>query len=111
MLYYEGSVEAAYDRSFQIDKDVWGCINTFDLKEDGASIKLTNDNRQGRTNMRFRSTIVKSYTMLTTDHTLLLPEFVQLYTDYVLNQSVEKQFWAFRDGFNLVCADSAIKVC
>ncbi|CAO3657776.1 unnamed protein product [Umbelopsis ramanniana] len=83
LLYYEGSVEAAYDRSFQIDKDVWGCINTFDLKEDGASIKLTNYNRQ---------------------------EFVQLYTDYVLNQSVEKQFWAFRDGFNLVCADSAIKI-
>lgn len=37
----------AYDRSFQIDKDVWGCINTFDLKENGASIKLTNENRQG----------------------------------------------------------------
>ncbi|KAH8548788.1 hypothetical protein BGW37DRAFT_522980 [Umbelopsis sp. PMI_123] len=83
LLYFEGSVEAAYDRSFQIDKDVWGCIHTFDLKENGASIKLMNDNRQ---------------------------EFVQLYTDYVLNQSVEKQFNAFRDGFNLVCADSAIKI-
>lgn len=111
MLYYEGSVEAAYDRSFQIDKDVWGCINTFDLKENGASIKLTNDNRQGRTNIRWRSPVVKSYTMLTTKQTLKSPEFVQLYTDYVLNQSVEKQFWAFREGFNLVCADSAIKVC
>jgi hypothetical protein len=37
-------------------------------------------------------------------------EFVQLYTDYVINKSVDKQFNAFRDGFNLVCADSAIKV-
>ncbi|KAG2184976.1 hypothetical protein INT43_000889, partial [Umbelopsis isabellina] len=82
LLYYEGNVEVAYDRSFQIDKDVWGCINTFDLKENGASIKLTNENRQ---------------------------EFVQLYVDYVLNKSTEKQFNAFRDGFNLVCADSAIK--
>ncbi|KAG2181863.1 hypothetical protein INT44_008679 [Umbelopsis vinacea] len=83
LLYFEGSVEGAYDRSFQIDKDVWGCINTFDLKENGAAVKLTNDNRQ---------------------------EFVQLYTDHVLNQSVEKQFSAFREGFNLVCVDSAIKI-
>lgn len=97
----------AYDRSFQIDKDVWGCVHTFDLKENGSSIKLTNENRQG---MACRSLMYKVF-LDTVTNFISLSEFVQLYTDYVLNKSVEKQFNAFRDGFNLVCADSAIRVC
>lgn len=37
-------------------------------------------------------------------------EFVDLYVDFILNKSVEKQFAAFQTGFNLICQDCAIKV-
>jgi len=60
----------AYDRSFQIDKDVWGCIHTFDLKENGASIKLTNENRQGMAN-RFVWLKIKTLTWHSQNTTVL----------------------------------------
>uniref|UniRef100_A0A6I8QQU4 Ubiquitin-protein ligase E3A n=1 Tax=Xenopus tropicalis TaxID=8364 RepID=A0A6I8QQU4_XENTR len=37
------------------------------------------------------------------------PEFVSLYTDYILNKSVEKQFKAFRRGFHMVTNESPLK--
>ena len=41
---------------------------------------------------------------------LLDLEFVDLYTDYVLNKSIEKQFTAFKEGFDLVCSGTAITI-
>ncbi|XP_023395454.1 ubiquitin-protein ligase E3A isoform X2 [Loxodonta africana] len=37
------------------------------------------------------------------------PEFVGLYSDYILNKSVEKQFKAFRRGFHMVTNESPLK--
>ncbi|NP_001341478.1 ubiquitin-protein ligase E3A isoform 7 [Homo sapiens] len=37
------------------------------------------------------------------------PEFVNLYSDYILNKSVEKQFKAFRRGFHMVTNESPLK--
>ncbi|KAM6317116.1 ubiquitin-protein ligase E3A isoform 2-T2 [Aegotheles albertisi] len=37
------------------------------------------------------------------------PEFVNLYADYILNKSVEKQFKAFRRGFHMVTNESPLK--
>lgn len=36
-------------------------------------------------------------------------EFVSLYSDYILNKSVEKQFKAFRRGFHMVTNESPLK--
>lgn len=35
-------------------------------------------------------------------------EFVDLYADYLLNTSVEKQFYAFRQGFKMVTEESPL---
>lgn len=88
---YEGDVEALYDRTFQADLMVFGNLESFDLKPNGRKEKLTNFNKQGN----FR---------------LLTAEFVHLYVDFVPNKSVMKQFSAFKEGFDLVCGNTAIQV-
>lgn len=80
---FDGDIEAEYDRSFQVDIESFGHVYTCDLKLMGAKTQLTDENRV---------------------------EFVDLYVDFVLSKSVEKQFDAFKEGFQLVCQDSAIKV-
>jgi hypothetical protein len=83
LLLFDGDTEAEYDRFFQVDVQSFDHVYTCDLKPMGAKTQLTNDNRL---------------------------EFVDLYTNFVLGKSVEKQFNAFREGFQLVCQDSAIKI-
>jgi len=56
--------------------DFFGERRTIDLKEDGANILVTNDNRQ---------------------------EYVDLYINYVMEKSVEIQFGSFERGFRKVC--------
>lgn len=83
LLLFHGDIESEYDRSFQVDIQSFGHVFTCDLKPDGAKTLLTNENSA---------------------------EFVDLYTQFVLSKSVEKQFNAFREGFQIVCQDSAIKI-
>lgn len=83
MLSFDGDIESEYDRPFQVDVQSFGHIFTCDLKPFGSKIQLNNENRT---------------------------EFVDLYTNFVLSKSVENQFNAFKEGFDLVCQDSAIKV-
>ena len=40
----------------------------------------------------------------------LTAEFVSLYVDHLLNQSIEKQFSAFYYGFHIVCDSNALTV-
>ena len=75
LLEFEGSVEEVYARDFSVEVDNFGVKETRELKPDGASIALTNENRA---------------------------EYVELYVDYYLNKSVERQFDAFKRGFDLV---------
>lgn len=82
-MLFHGDIESEYDRSFQVDIQSFGHVFTCDLKPDGAQTQLTNENSA---------------------------EFVDLYTQFVLSKSVEKQFNAFREGFQIVCQDSAIKI-
>ncbi|KAI9308061.1 hypothetical protein BJ944DRAFT_124404 [Cunninghamella echinulata] len=72
-----------FDHHFQVDLESFGKVQSFDLKPNGSSILVTNENRQ---------------------------EFVDLYVDFILNTSIAKQFDAFQLGFNLVCQDCAIKI-
>lgn len=83
LLTFDGDTVSEYDRFFQVDIQSFGHVFTCDLKQNGAKTQLTNENKS---------------------------EFVDLYTQFVLSKSVEKQFEAFREGFQLVCQDSAIKV-
>lgn len=82
-MHFDGDIESEYDRFFQVDVESYGQIFTCDLKPMGSTIQLTNSNRH---------------------------EFVQLYSEFVLSESVKKQFEGFMEGFQLVCQDSAIKV-
>ncbi|XP_066435273.1 ubiquitin-protein ligase E3A isoform X2 [Eleutherodactylus coqui] len=83
LLEYEGNVEEDMMMTFQISQtDLFGNPLMHDLKENGDKIPITNDNRK---------------------------EFVSLYTDYILNKSVEKQFKAFRRGFHMVTNESPLK--
>ncbi|XP_022800186.1 ubiquitin-protein ligase E3A-like [Stylophora pistillata] len=83
MLDYKGDVEGDFMCSFTIGyTDMFGMSVTKELKKNGAEISVTNQNRQ---------------------------EFVDLYADFILNKSVERQFKAFRRGFDLVVSESPLK--
>ncbi|CAF0925783.1 unnamed protein product [Adineta steineri] len=77
------TIEDAFGLTFQVAiTDVWGSQIIFDLKENGAAISVTNINRE---------------------------EFVRLYSDLLLNKSIEKQFHPFFHGFLLVTRDSSLR--
>ncbi|CAF0852396.1 unnamed protein product [Rotaria sordida] len=77
------TVEDVYELTFQVGiTDATGSRVTFDLKENGENISVTSDNRE---------------------------EFVRLYSDLLLNKSVEKQFHPFYHGFSLVTRDSSLR--
>ncbi|XP_077863624.1 ubiquitin-protein ligase E3A-like [Saccoglossus kowalevskii] len=83
LLEYEGDVEETFMQTFEISlQDLFGAPVTYDLKENGSSIPVTNENRK---------------------------EFVDLYADYVLNISIEKQYRAFLRGFQMVTDESPLK--
>ncbi|XP_032511772.2 ubiquitin-protein ligase E3A isoform X1 [Danaus plexippus] len=83
MLDYTGSdLEEVYYQTFRICyTDVFGNNIFHDLKENGDNIFVTQDNKQ---------------------------EFVDLYSDFLLNKSVESQFRAFRRGFVMVTDESQL---
>ncbi|KAG9325799.1 hypothetical protein KVV02_005723, partial [Mortierella alpina] len=80
---FEGDVLEAYDRTFQIDYESMGQTFQYDLVPDGASVPLTNENRN---------------------------EFVKAYLKFYFTTSVAKQFNAFSEGFHLVTLGSAIQL-
>ena len=41
---------------------------------------------------------------------LVLQEFVDLYSDFLLNKAIEKQFKAFQRGFHMVTDESPLKM-
>ncbi|KAK5931263.1 hypothetical protein CgunFtcFv8_027425 [Champsocephalus gunnari] len=80
---YGGDVEKDMMLTFQISHmDLFGSPILYDLKEDGEEIPVTQENRQ---------------------------EFVEMYSDYILNKSVERQFRAFKKGFQIVTNESPLK--
>lgn len=62
-------------------RDVFGSISFHDLKQNGDEIFVTQENKK---------------------------EFVDLYADFLLNKSVERQFKAFRRGFQMVTDESPL---
>ncbi|KAH9496020.1 Ubiquitin-protein ligase E3A [Bulinus truncatus] len=81
--YTEDSFEDVFDQTFRIGyHDVFGNSLTYDLKENGDSTPVTQENKQ---------------------------EFVDLYCDYLLNKSIDQQFRAFKRGFLMVTSESPLK--
>lgn len=73
LLDFEGDVEGTFCRTFEVEFDYFGEIRTSQLKPGGADIPVTNDNRR---------------------------EFVELYTKWLLHDSIQTQFSAFAHGFH-----------
>lgn len=77
LLAYDGNdVEDVFSLNFAVVEDVFGEPTTHELKPNGETIPVTNENRE---------------------------EYVKLYCDYVLNKSVERLYAAFHAGFHKVC--------
>jgi len=85
LLEYSGDdMEEIFMQPFQISyTDLFGSLITTDLKEGGADIIVNQANKR---------------------------EYVDLYADFLLNKSVEKQFLAFQRGFNLVTSESPLQM-
>ncbi|XP_042892379.1 ubiquitin-protein ligase E3A-like isoform X1 [Penaeus japonicus] len=83
LLEYEGEdMEDVFMQTFRVGyQDVFGTSLTHDLKADGGNIFVNQSSKH---------------------------EFVELYADFLLNKMVERQFRAFRRGFNMVTDDSPL---
>ncbi|GFY77850.1 probable E3 ubiquitin-protein ligase HECTD2 [Trichonephila inaurata madagascariensis] len=81
LLSYEGNVEEDFCMNFQVSVEEFGGVKTHVLKTEGENIPVTNENRQ---------------------------EYVQLYTELILNKAIYQPFKAFYLGFHSVCASNAL---
>ncbi|KAK3233412.1 hypothetical protein CYMTET_56286, partial [Cymbomonas tetramitiformis] len=81
LLAYEGDVENDICRTFEVEYDYFGQRRTHPLVPGGEHVAVTEENRD---------------------------LFVELYTRYVLNDSIQKQFEAFASGFLQVCGGPAL---
>ncbi|KAK2580164.1 hypothetical protein KPH14_012435 [Odynerus spinipes] len=82
MEYTEDDMSDTFMQTFRVGyKDVFGSISFHDLRENGDETYVTQENKK---------------------------EFVDLYADFLLNKSVERQFKAFRRGFQMVTDESPL---
>lgn len=71
------------DMVFAIDRDEFGNVVSFPLKENGENIEVTNENKK---------------------------EYVDLYVDFILRKEIEKQIKAFCEGFDELIPHNDIKM-
>eukprot|EP01134_Creolimax_fragrantissima_P000658 CFRG0658T1 len=83
LLTFEGDVASTYNRTFQVEYDLFGKVQTVDLKPQGGNIPLNNENRR---------------------------EYVDLYVQWVLNRSIETQFRELKRGFDAIAAGGALQL-
>lgn len=82
--YSEPDMEETYAQTFEIGyQDVFGSLQRHSLKKDGEKIIVCQSNKH---------------------------EFVELYADFLLSQSIEKQFKAFKKGFRMVTDESPLNL-
>ncbi|XP_074032271.1 ubiquitin protein ligase E3A isoform X2 [Leptinotarsa decemlineata] len=82
--YNQPDFDEVFMQTFRISyQDVFGSTIDYDLKENGFEIHVTQENKY---------------------------EFVDLYADFLLNKSVEKQFHAFYKGFQMVVDESPLEL-
>ncbi|CAL1526466.1 unnamed protein product, partial [Lymnaea stagnalis] len=81
LLDFEGDVEETFCLTFEVVQSTVGDTKTVPLKPNGRSIPVTSDNKK---------------------------EYVQLYAEWIVNNSIYSQFQAFYHGFHSVCASNAL---
>lgn len=81
--YEEDDFESLFPFRFEITRDVYGELRTEPLKPNGSEIPVTKENRQ---------------------------EYVDLYVNYILNNSVERHYRAFHDAFHKVCGGRVLQL-
>ncbi|KAL0490480.1 E3 ubiquitin-protein ligase HECTD2 [Acrasis kona] len=81
LLEYEGNVEETFCRTFQVETEAFGKVVAHDLVPGGEGMMVTDKNRQ---------------------------DYVDLYVEWRLETSVQKQFDAFMEGFQMVLNDDHI---
>ena len=82
--YSEPDFEEVFSQTFEIGfENIFGEPLKQELKKDGDKIAVNQHNKH---------------------------EFVELYADFLLNQSVDKQFRAFKKGFNMVTDESPLQL-
>lgn len=82
LLEFEGDVENTFCRSFNHAQDFFGEIIETELKENGSNIPVTEENRK---------------------------EYVELYSNYLMEKSIEKQFNMLKQGFDFVVEGKVAK--
>lgn len=98
--YTDDDFEETFYLTFQVHRKVFDVLHTVDLKPNGRNIRVTQRNKYGPTHPFLFE--FKYFTLLFCVFCFVYPfrrEFVELYVDYILNKSIEKQFSAFRAGF------------
>lgn len=75
LAYDKDDLEDVFCLNFALSEDYYGELKTLPLKPNGENIPVTQDNKK---------------------------EYVDLYCQYVLNESIKKRFHAFKQGFDLV---------
>ncbi|QDZ25602.1 RCC1-like regulator of chromosome condensation protein [Chloropicon primus] len=78
-----GSVEDVFCATFTIDHQAFGEVQTYELMPGGADIAVTEENRH---------------------------KYVDLYVDFLLNESIRTQFNAFKRGFLLLCDGPVLRL-
>lgn len=82
--YEENDMEEVFMQTFKINyTDVFGSTLEHELKPNGGEIYVNQENKH---------------------------EFVELYSDFLLNTSIKKQFKAFRNGFQMVTDESPLQL-
>ncbi|KYN30806.1 Ubiquitin-protein ligase E3A [Trachymyrmex septentrionalis] len=80
--YTRDDMSETFMQTFRVSyRDVFGSLSFHELKENGDELYVTQENKK---------------------------EFVDLYADFLLNKSVERQFNAFRRGFQMVSDESPL---
>ncbi|KAL3914839.1 MAG: hypothetical protein SGPRY_007480 [Prymnesium sp.] len=83
LLDYEGDIESTFGLYMQVSYEEFGDTKTYDLIADGGNVPVTEANRH---------------------------EYVRLYVNYLLVESIARQFSAFQRGFHFVCGGDCLQL-
>lgn len=101
--YDADDLETVFDLTFEVSREVFGEIQTVPLKVGGDKIAVTQDNK-------YEFQIYLPLSKNNFNFFYSRKEFVDLYIDYIINKSVEKQFNGFYTGFMKVCGGRVMEL-
>lgn len=81
LLQYEGDIESTFSLYFVTEYEYYGKMKEYDLIPNGSCVPVTSENRE---------------------------QYVELYTNFLLEESIASQFNAFSAGFHQVCGGPAL---